>query len=218
MTVNKFLMLFSVFTTTFGQGGFRTVHRGGARHAQGGQNQPTEPRSVFAQLAPLFILFAITLLSNLPSLFETSAPPDPVYSFAPSARYNVPQFTGDLGIQYHINPSEVMKHPVIGPELIREGYDLNKKDATTGKPPQILRGKGQPRTPALSKFEKSVETRYTNQLYAHCQKEISRIERARENEYGIFGIGIDYEKLKALEAEAKAVPSCNELRQLGIIR
>ncbi|KAH8832763.1 hypothetical protein DL96DRAFT_1583249 [Flagelloscypha sp. PMI_526] len=207
-----------VFTTTFGPGGFRTVHMGGGRRrTQAGQQENAEARSPWVQLAPLLILFAFTLLSNLPSLFTTPSPPDPSYSFTKSSRFTAEQLTSELGIQYHVNPSEIMRHPVIGPELQREGYDLNKKDAS-GKTPIIIRGKGQEhKVPSLAKFEKAVETRWTNHLYNDCQQKVNRIHNQREAANGFFGFGVDYDKLAQLEREEKEIHSCNELRRFGII-
>jgi len=60
-----------VFTTTFGPGGFRTTRMGGGFGGQPRQqgNGNAEPRSMFLQLLPLFVLFGISLLSALPNLF-----------------------------------------------------------------------------------------------------------------------------------------------------
>jgi len=96
-----------------------------------------------------------------------------------------------------------MDHPVIGPELIREGVDLRKSAAQ-----EFVRG------PAVSKFEGHIERQYSQEVYSQCQRALERKERTKEAEIGIFGIGTDWEKVRKIEAEV--VPSCEELQRLGI--
>ncbi|RDB20897.1 putative J domain-containing protein C17A3.05c [Hypsizygus marmoreus] len=198
-----------VFTTTFGSGGFRTTRMGGQtfRHAQR-QNGNTEPRSMFVQLLPLLILFAFSLLSALPSLFGTSPVPDPRFSFQPSARFNVERSTGGYGVRYHVNSAEFMGHPIIGAELARANADAGK---VTGKGKGVAVKRG----PALAAFESTVDRAYVQDLYGQCQRGMDRKARAKEHEIGLFGIGTDWEKVKAIDKEV--LESCEELKKLGVL-
>ena len=167
------------------------------------QNQNTEPRSIFVQLLPLIILFAFSLLSALPNMLGTAAVPDPHFSFEPSAKYNVERQTGGIGVRYHVNSAEFTGHPAIGAELARERGDGKGKNKKTK------------RGPALTKFESTVDRAYTQQLYTLCQRGLDRKQRAKDQETGLFGIGTDWEKVRAIENEV--VESCEELRRLGVI-
>ncbi|GLB41945.1 putative dnaJ-domain-containing protein [Lyophyllum shimeji] len=199
-----------VFTTTFGPGGFRTTRMGGHTHHHHQQAGNAEPRSILIQLLPLLVLFAFSLLSAIPNLFSSPPVPDPRFSFQPSARYNFERQTGGLGARYHVNKAEFVSHPVIGAEIAREGVDLGKLDDHTKRD-----GKPAKRGPALTKFENLVDRAYTQDLYEQCQRGMQRKERAKEQEVGLFGIGTDWEKVRAIEEEV--VPSCEELKRLGVL-
>lgn len=212
----------AVFSASFGPGGFQT-HRGATRRAQAANAQAAaqDPRSMFIQLLPLLLLFALSLLSSLPNLFTTPPVPDPRYSFGSTSRYNAKLETGGLGIPYFVNPSEFTSHPVIGAELAKEGLKVTKKgvEMKDGTPPPKdiqLNGKGKARGPALAKFEDGVERTYTHELYAQCQRGVDRKERLREAEVGMFGWNTDWEKVKKIESEP--IPSCEELKRLGVLR
>jgi len=140
--------------------------------------------------------------------------------------------TGGLGIHYFVNPTEFSNHPVIGPELAREGVKLGRvideiippseteqttKEIQQGSNPKtrkVVRGKGKKRGPALKKFEDKVERVYTQDLYSQCRQGMDRKERAKEAEVGIFGIGTDWEKVKKIDNEL--IGSCEELKKLGL--
>lgn len=177
-----------IFTTTFGPGGFRTtrMRTGGAPQ----QQQNNEPRSMFMQLLPLFILFGFTLLNALPSLFSATTTPDPSYVFSSRNGYNVERQTPGLGIKYHVNSAEFNGHPIAA---------------------EIARGSAE--KPLLYEFEKKVEDRYTQELLHHCQKGMRNKEMRKQDEVGIFGIGTDWAKVKKIEEER--IPSCDELKKLG---
>ncbi|KAJ7577042.1 hypothetical protein C8J56DRAFT_972183 [Mycena floridula] len=195
-----------VFTTSFGPGGFRTTSFGGQPQRQANNNaRNADPRSVFLQLLPLFLLFGISLLSSLPNLFSTPPVPDPMFAFTPTTRYNVARHTRPHGITYHINPAEFMNHPVIGPELVKEGVDLRKASNL-----DFARG------PAVTKFEGQVERVYSQEIYSLCQRGLEQKNRAKEAEIGVFGIGTDWEKVRQIDEEV--IPSCEELQRLGIRR
>ncbi|EDR13989.1 uncharacterized protein LACBIDRAFT_152282, partial [Laccaria bicolor S238N-H82] len=186
----------AVFTTSFGNGGFRT-HTFRTTPRQANNRADTEPRSVLIQLLPLLLLFGFSLLSALPNLFSTPPVPDPRFSFTGTPRYNAKMETGGLGVPYYVNPGEFSSHPMIGAELAKDG-----------------RGRGKKRGSALAKFEDGVDRIYTQDLYAQCQHGVNRKERLKEAEVGIFGIGTDWKKVEEIEKEV--VPSCEELRRLGV--
>lgn len=183
-----------VFTASFGPGGFRTTrmrtNTGGAQQ----QAEGAQGRSLLMQLLPLILLVAFTFLSAIPDMFSTSIP-DPRYSFSSSTRFNVERHTGGLGIKYHVNGPEFNNHPHIAADLA---------------------GGNHRRGSALSQFEGQVERDYTEKLYVHCQQGVERRQRRRDAEVGVFGIGTDWERVKAIEAEK--IESCEELKRLGIIK
>ncbi|KAG6891597.1 hypothetical protein C0992_002636 [Termitomyces sp. T32_za158] len=189
-----------VFTASFGPGGFRTTRMGGQTHRQPGA---ADQRSLLIQLMPLLILLAFSLLSALPSMFGTAPIPDPRFSFQPSARYNLARQTGEIGVKYHVNKAEFLGHPVLGAELAREG-NSGQSSGKTGQ-----------RGPGVTKFEKTVDRAYTQDLYVQCQRGMDRKERAKEQEIGLFGIGTDWEKVRTIEKEV--IESCEELKRLGVL-
>lgn len=140
--------------------------------------------------------------------------------------------TGGLGIHYFVNPAEFSKHPLIGTEMAKEGAKLgrivdvaiakgetqkpNGSEKTKSKTRKEIRGKAKQRGPALKKFEDTVDRVYTSDLYAQCQRGMDKKQRAKEVEFGIFGIGVDWEKVKRIQDEV--VPSCEELKRLGVLQ
>lgn len=86
----------------FGGGGFQFYGPGGVRMSTGGPGMRRQHAaggggggggqqngSVWLQVAPLLILFAFSLLTQLPSLFGAGTPADPDFSFEPSPRFDV---------------------------------------------------------------------------------------------------------------------------------
>lgn len=137
--------------------------------------------------------------------------------------------SGKLGIHYFVNPSEFSNHPVIGAEMAKDNIKVgwvvdepvDKNDRQTNdnrnvETRKVVRGKGKTRGPALKMFEDTVERVYTNDLFSQCQRGIDRKQRAKDAELGIFGIGVDWDKVKEIENEI--VPSCRELERLGLFR
>jgi DnaJ family protein B protein 12 len=185
-----------VFTASFGPGGFRTTrmrtNMGGAQAQQ--QGEGAQGRSLLMQLLPLILLIAFSFLSALPDMFSTSIP-DPRYSFSPSTRFNTERQTSVLGIKYHVNEHEFKNHRQIAADIA---------------------GGTHRRGSALSRFEGQVEQVYTNTLYGDCQRAVDRRQRRRDAEIGLFGVGTDWEKVKAIEAEK--IDSCEELKRLGVIK
>ncbi|KIK48316.1 hypothetical protein CY34DRAFT_72264 [Suillus luteus UH-Slu-Lm8-n1] len=185
-----------VFTTSFGPGGFRTTrmrtNMGGAQAQQ--QGEGAQGRSLLMQLLPLILLIAFSFLSALPDMFSTSIP-DPGYSFSPSTRFNTARQTSGLGIKYHVNEHEFKNHRQIAADIA---------------------GGTHRRGSALSRFEGQVEQVYTNTLYGDCQRAVDRRQRRRDAEVGLFGVGTNWEKVKAIEAEK--IDSCEELKRLGVLK
>lgn len=182
----------SVFTATFGPGGFRTTNMRAAHRQQQAENN--SPRSIFLQLLPLFVLFGISLLNAIPNLFTESPTPDPRFAFSPSSRYNVERTTVDLGIKYHVNAAEFAGHPIAA--------ELARNEQRPG--------------PQLKKFENHVERVYTQDLFVRCQRGIDRKERLKNQEVGLFGIGTDWDKVRQIDQEP--IESCDELKRLGLLK
>ena len=137
--------------------------------------------------------------------------------------------TGGLGIHYFVNPAEFSNHPVIGVEMAKEGVKLgrivdvpipkekpNSDEKSKSKTRKETRGGAKQRGPALKRFEDTVERRYTSDLYAQCHRGIDKKQRAKDAELGIFGIGVDWEKVKRIDDEV--VPGCEELKRLGLLQ
>ncbi|KAI0675713.1 hypothetical protein C8Q78DRAFT_963027 [Trametes maxima] len=181
---------FGVFTASFGPGGFRSTRmRANAPREQ----PPAEPRSIWVQLLPLFLLFAFSLLNALPNLFSTAPTPDPRFSFNPTSRYNVERTTNGMHVKYHVNAAEFSGHPIAA---------------------ELARNENKP-GPALRKFENNVERAYTQDLFAQCQRGIDHKQRRKDQEVGLFGIGTDWEKVRKIEQEP--IESCNKLKSLGLL-
>ena len=70
------------------------------------------------------------------------------------------------------------------------------------------------RGPQLSKFEENVERAFARDLIVQCQVAVDRKHRRKEELIGLFGIGTDWEKVKAIDKEP--LEACNRLKQLGI--
>ncbi|KAF9530448.1 hypothetical protein CPB83DRAFT_810841 [Crepidotus variabilis] len=187
---------------TFGPGGFQNgFMRGGA--AAGHTDAPANPRSIFVQLAPLLLLFAFSILSNIGSFFAESPIPDPRFSFSHTTRYNTQMESGLLGVQYYVNPTEFSSHPKIGAEMAKAGM-------------KVVRGKGKQRGPYLQDFEERVEQFYVNDLFHQCSRASERKQRQREQEVGVFGWGTDWEKVKQIESEV--IQSCEEYKRLRALQ
>lgn len=186
-----------VFSASFGSGGFRTTR---VRHNNGPQAAgQANNRSVLIQLLPLIILFAFSLLSNLPNLFATSPTPNPHFSFTNSQRYNTERHTSGLKIRYHVNNVEFSQHPQIAAELAAQSSgNSNARSAD-----------------ALKRFERHVERVYTQDLYNQCQRGLDNRERRKEAEIGFLGFGTDWNRVREIEKEL--IPSCEEMKKLRLV-
>jgi DnaJ family protein B protein 12 len=124
--------------------------------------------------------------------------PDPRFSFEGSARFNLKRTTHTLGVQYHVNSAEFSRHPIAA-EIARSGHSDG---------PQPL--------PALRRFEENVDQSFKRETYAICQRGLDSKQRRKDQAFGFFGIGADWEKIKQIEAET--VESCETLKQMGLLR
>jgi DnaJ family protein B protein 12 len=106
-----------------------------------------------------------------------------------------------MGIRYHVNKQEFSAHPQIA------------ADVAAASIAGVVHGK---RGPALRRFEDVVERVYTQDLYNQCKRATEWKERRKEAEVGLFGIGTDWEKVRAIDTEV--VESCEELKRLGLLR
>ena len=173
---------------TFTTGGTR----GRQRQQQPQQQAPGGTRGLLIQLAPILVLFLISILSALPNIFSTPPTPEPRFAFTPSTRYNIERTTGSLGIKYHVNSQEFTSHPIAA-EIARDGTR---------------------RGPQLSRFEDGVERAFTRDLITQCQFAIDRKQRRKEELIGLFGIGTDWAKVREIDKEP--LEACDRLKQLGI--
>ena len=79
-------------SSMFGQGvRFQTFGSPQRRPATGGQAQAQQP--AWVQLLPLILLVAFSVLTQLPSLFSTSPPPDPSVGFERTSFFNLQRHT-----------------------------------------------------------------------------------------------------------------------------
>ena len=166
--------------------------RQGQQHQQRQQQGAGGTRGLLLQLAPMLLLFLFSILSALPNIFATPPIPEPRYAFTPSVRYNTERTTAPLGVKYHVNSQEFMSHPIAA-EIARDS---------------VRRG------PQLSKFEETVERAFTRDLIAQCQFAIDRKHRRKEELIGVFGIGTDWEKVRAIDKEP--LEACDRLKQFGL--
>jgi DnaJ family protein B protein 12 len=185
-----------VFTATFGGPGMTFTTGGPRRRAAQGQQQQRQgaagTRGTLMQLAPILIFFLFSILSALPNIFSTPPTPEPRFAFTPSTRYNTERTTAPLGIKYHVNSQEFMSHPIAA-EIARDSSRRGSQ---------------------LSKFEDHVERAFTRDLIVQCQVAVDRKHRRKEELIGLFGIGTDWEKVKAIDREP--LEACDRLKQFGI--
>lgn len=164
-----------------------------------GNGQPDSARSTLLQLAPLIILFLISFMGSLPSLFSTSPPPNPSYLFSPQTPYTSPRITANLHIPYYVSPAEFAAHPI-----------------WSSVPDQY---KDQPNAGAHSRelytFERSIEKFWTNQMMRACELEIDARNRRADAKRGWLGIGADWEAVRKIEREN--LESCETLKSKNLI-
>lgn len=205
---------------SFGGGAPRFRQAGGARPAQA--QQPA-----WVQLLPLFILIGFSLLTQLPSLFMSSPPPDPSYAFEPSTFHDLHRQTHTSAkVDYFVNTKQYATHPYYqsllsaNPEVLPftpassdvKSTDYSRDLAEQAKSYQTLPDKLRiPRD--YLRFEQGIEQNYLQRLQNMCNYEVQnrneRLQRAR----GFFGLGADWDEVKRIEAEE--LKHCSKLRSLG---
>ncbi|KAJ9124369.1 hypothetical protein QFC22_001169 [Naganishia vaughanmartiniae] len=104
----------SLYSTSFGNGGFQNFGGAGMRARARAQQQPraANPPPSWVQLLPLILLFAFAALSYLPSLFGFGPVADPEFRYAPSPPYTSERVTSGLGIPYFVDKAEWERHPI----------------------------------------------------------------------------------------------------------
>jgi len=142
------------------------------------------------QLAPLLILFLLSMIQALPSLFSTSAPPDPGFAFRPSRYFTDMRRTSQLNVPYYVNPAEFNKHSIY--QSIPVGQRTNVKAGTA--------------SPALFQFENGIENTH---LVHFCQAKNEERRRKIDELSGFFGIGADWEQIRKLQT--MQFEECDEL-------
>ncbi|SCZ90290.1 BZ3500_MvSof-1268-A1-R1_Chr9g10779 [Microbotryum saponariae] len=226
------------FGSQFGGGGFQFFGPGGIRMqtgggmprrggGAGGQGAQREQGSIWIQIAPLLLLFGFSLLSQLPSLFGSSTPADPEFTFEPTTRYSVERTTSNMHINYYVNPIQFASHPIYETYLSTNpslGFKSSHETGTTAYKADLTRFLASEekltdqvqrlRIPkSLATFERTVEQTYVARLQHTCRQELQhrneRLDRAR----GFLGFGADWDKVREITNEN--LPRCEELSKLG---
>ncbi|GAA5933723.1 hypothetical protein JCM1841_002809 [Sporobolomyces salmonicolor] len=227
----------------YGPGGVR-MQGGGAPRAQARPAGPATPQSsaqTLLQLAPLLLLFLFSLLSQLPSLLGTSAPPDPEFSFDVTNQFSIPRQTTELGVKYFVNPDQFGQHPIYD-SFVRANPDLgfssshapdtkpyrrdlaeHLRHSAATAPDSVEQGSAQSeaqRPPkqfkvpsSLLSFERNVERSFINRLQNYCRHEINMRQEKLERARGFLGIGTDYDKIR--EITNQKLEHCELLSQYG---
>lgn len=209
---------------TFGGGAPRFRQAGGG----GGGARPNQAQQpAWVQLLPLFILIGFSLLTQLPSLFTTSPPPDPSYSFERSSFHDLHRQTHTHAkVDYFVNTRQYATHPYFQSLVTtntehmpfkpttedRKSADYVRQIVEHAKSYQDLPEKIRVPRDYL-RFEQSIEQAYLQRLQSMCNYEVQhrneRLQRAR----GFFGLGADWDEVKRIEAEE--LKNCSKLRALG---
>lgn len=251
-----------LFRFFFGQGGgaqfgggggpFRTQFYGpgGINMSAGGRRPPqraggaagTESGSVWLQVLPLFLLFGFSLLTQIPSLFGTSTPADPEFSFSRSTSYNIPRTTSTMGVDYFVNAKQFSSHPIYAnilesnptlafksrhekssspyrndllQHILKSVPAVTTAEPVNDSPPSSKDHSAleQRVPPSLLVFEKTVERTHVQLLQQYCQNEIQSRNQRLDTARGFFGIGADWDKVRAITNEK--LEACSKLRDLG---
>lgn len=191
------LMNRKVFTASFGPNGFqraRTRH-----HPQAQRQQEAQTTSPLLQVLPIIILFIISFLGSLPSLSSMFTTPDPGYTFSPTRAYSTERITSSYKVPYYVNKQEFESHSIY--ESIPLSARDSKQAGTTSH--------------KLRSFENGIERVYVGSLRNGCNREAEDKERRMEQHRGFFGIGGDWAKVEEIRVEA--MPSCQRLRDMGLL-
>jgi len=187
-----------VFTATFGPNGFQRTHTRPTA-ARGNAEQHTHPVSPLLQVLPIILLFAISFLGSLPNIASLFSTPDPGYSFTPSKVYSSERLTSGYKVPYYVDGVEFERHPIY--QSIPVASRPSKEAGGTSY--------------KLRLFEQNVERRYVDILRNGCNRELEDKRRRMEQHEGFFGIGADRQKVEQIRNEN--TPSCQQLRDLGLL-
>jgi len=190
----------TMFSATFGPGGFRTTRMGGAPRQQA--NQAQGERNQFLTLLPVLFIFFFPVLSSLfTTLFSTPPVPDPSYSYSQSSLYSSLRYTTPHKIPYYVNQKQFTKHPI---------WEALSPDAR--KAPQAG---SVAHSAILKSFEKKIEERFAQSYWDQCQRGEQRKRNEIAAEQGFFGIGADWDKIRKIQE--RVVESCEILKQHGFL-
>ncbi|KAI0243928.1 Chaperone protein dnaJ [Massospora cicadina] len=139
---------------------------GARRHAANATEQAGGLPFNILQLLPVLLLFGFSLLA---SLFSSSGPEDPSYSFRPSHSFPQPMVTRQRRVNYFINPR------------------------------QFNNFKSQVKDHRFASFEREVEAHYIQELYNLCQQERQIQNQDLIAAQGIFGWGRDDKKIAEIK-------------------
>jgi DnaJ family protein B protein 12 len=237
-------------TTFYGPNGFRTTSFGGGpprqRPAAGGggrgaAGEPDSTTSMWIQLLPLILLFAFSVLSQLPSLFATPEAPDPSFAFRPTSFHSVQRTThAHPSVDYWVNPKQFSSHPMYDDLVSRNpalGFSsshdrgtksrldalfqhlLSTSSSSSTSPPTQQQDEERRRTPVgvvpspLASFERRVVASYIQRLQTACQDELEEKRDLLNRHRGFFGLGGDPDRYS--EVQAKKLENCEALKSLG---
>ncbi|BGP49188.1 Chaperone protein dnaJ [Rhodotorula kratochvilovae] len=192
----------------YGPGGTRMHMGGGGPRRAGAQQRPgqqgQQQGSLWLQVAPLLLFFALSLLTQLPSfLSSSSSPADPSFAFEPRAAHDLARDTA-AGTRYFVGADEFAQHPLwsetlaLNPELgfasaAPPGSAQHKRDLVahlrrTAAP--VVEGAGaegaaqaapqqaKVRTPrGLARFESKVDEAWVARLQNLCRMEDTRVRQ-----------------------------------------
>jgi len=191
----------TMFSATFGPGGFRTTRMGG-----GGARQQANPeqanRNNFLALLPVLFLFFFPLLSSfLSTIFSTPVTPDPSYAYDKTSALSSLRLTTPHKIPYYVNQKQFTSHPI---------WDSLSTEAR-----QSPQAGSVAHNPLLRSFEKKIEERFAQIYWDHCQRDTQRKRNEIAAEQGFFGLGADWDKIKRIQE--RKVESCEVLKRHGFL-
>ncbi|ORY29134.1 hypothetical protein BCR39DRAFT_532765 [Naematelia encephala] len=180
-----------------GPGGFQAQYARPRRRAAAGTEEQTSP---LVALLPLLVLFLFAFISIVPTFFSETPIPEPAFSWSPSETYDLDRHTYARGVEYWVNTNDWNESPLwkTVPEERRA-----RKDAALY-------------SPKVKAFERNVENYYIRHLQNECEDFNALKQQRISSEAGIFGIGADYDKIRAIRAEKS--PACEQLKNWGLMR
>jgi len=190
----------TMFSATFGPGGFRTTRMGGIPRQRPAQAQP-DRNQLLALLPILFIFFFPVISSIVSGIFSTPPIPDPLYSYEKSDTYSSARYTTPHKVPYYVNQKQFTTHPIwesLSPEA--------QKIPQAGK---------MGHNADLKTFEKKIEERFAQTYWGQCQRDEQRKQNEISAEQGLFGIGTDWDKIRKIQQRKSE--SCQLLIKHGFL-